>query len=50
VPIILAIIAIHLIIGTLSGLWILIPLFFVARFMFFRCGLRPSRGRRGAAL
>jgi hypothetical protein len=50
VPIILAIVAIHLIIGVFSGLWILIPLFFLARFMFFRRGLRAWSGRRGALL
>ncbi len=50
VPIILAIVAIHLIVGMVSGLWILIPLFFLARFMMFRRGLRTWRGRRGAAL
>ena len=49
-PIILAIIAIHLIVGVVSGLWILIPLFFLARFMFFRRGFRAWSGRRGAAL
>ena len=50
VPIILAIIAIHLIVGVLSGLWILIPLFFLARFTIFRHGFRAWSGRRGAAL
>jgi len=45
-PIILAVIAIHLIVGAVSGLWILIPLFFLARCMFFGRGLR----RRRAAL
>lgn len=49
-PIVLAIVAIHLIIGVLSGLWILIPLFFLARFMMFRGGFRGWGGRRGAAL
>jgi hypothetical protein len=49
-PIILAIIALHLIVGVASGLWILIPLFFLARFMFFRRGFRAWSGRRGAAL
>ena len=49
-PIILAIVAIHLIVGALSGLWILIPLFFLARFMFFRRGFRGWIGRRGATL
>jgi len=49
-PIILAIIALHLIVGVVGGLWILIPLFFLARFMFCRRGLRPWSGRRGAAL
>jgi hypothetical protein len=47
VPIILAIVAIHLIVGAVSGLWILIPLFFVARWMICRRGFR---GRRGAVL
>ncbi len=50
VPIILAIVAIHLIVGVASGLWILIPLFFLARLMFFRRGFRGWSGRRGAAL
>ncbi|HTX13004.1 MAG TPA: DUF1707 domain-containing protein [Solirubrobacteraceae bacterium] len=50
VPIILAIIAIHLIVGAVSGLWILIPLLFLARFMFFRRGFRHWSGRRGSAL
>src|SRR5215475_1276726 len=49
VPIILAIVAIHLIVGAVSGLWILIPLFFLARFMFVRRGFRTWSGRRGAA-
>jgi hypothetical protein len=47
VPIILAIVAIHLIFGMVSGLWILIPLFFVARWMICHRGFR---GRRGAVL
>jgi Domain of unknown function (DUF1707) len=50
VPIILAIVALHLIFGVVGGLWILIPLFFLARFMFFRGGWRAWSGRRGAAL
>ena len=50
VPIILAIVAIHLIIGAVSGLWILIPLFFLARLAILRCGFRDWSGRRGAAL
>jgi hypothetical protein len=50
VPIILAIVAIHLLFGVVGGLWILIPLFFLARFMFFRRGPRAWSGRRGAAL
>ena len=50
VPIILAIVAIHLIFGVVGGLWILIPLFFLARFMFFGRGLRHCGGRRGPAL
>jgi len=50
VPIILAIVAIHLIFGVVGGLWILIPLFFLARFMFFRRGFRGCGGRRGATL
>jgi hypothetical protein len=54
VPIILALVAIHVIIGLVSGLfgvfsglWVLIPLFFLGRLLFFRRGFR---GRRGAAL
>ncbi|MFZ0090302.1 MAG: DUF1707 domain-containing protein [Solirubrobacteraceae bacterium] len=50
VPIILAIVAIHLIVGVASGLWILIPLLFLARLMFFRRGFRAWSGRRGAVL
>ena len=50
VPIILAIVAIHLIVGVASGLWILIPLFFLARFLIFRRGFHGWSGRRGAAL
>jgi hypothetical protein len=50
VPIILVIVAIHLIFGFVGGLWILIPLFFLARFMFFRRGFGGWSGRRGAAL
>jgi hypothetical protein len=50
VPIILAIVAIHLIFGVVGGLWILIPLFFLARFMFFRRGPRLWGGRRGSGL
>ena len=50
VPIILAIVAIHLIVGVASGLWILIPLFLLARVMFFRRGFRGWSGRGGAAL
>ncbi len=50
IPIILAIVAIHLIFGVVGGLWILIPVFFLARFMFFRRGFRACGGRRGAAL
>ena len=42
VPIILAIVAIHLIVGVVSGLWILIPLFFLARFTIFRRGFRAG--------
>ena len=49
-PIILAIIALHLIVGVVGGLWILIPLFFLARFMIFRRGFRDWSGRGGAAL
>ena len=49
VPIILAVVAIHLVVGVLSGLWILISLFFLARFAIFRCGFRAWSGRRGAA-
>jgi hypothetical protein len=33
-----------------GGLWVLIPIFFLARFMFFRRGFRACSGRRGAAL
>jgi DUF1707 SHOCT-like domain len=50
VPIILTILAIHLVVGAISGLWILIPLFFLARLTIFRCGFRAWSGRRGAAL
>ena len=50
VPIILAIVAVHVIFGVVGGLWILIPLFFLARFMFFRRGFGGWDGRRGAAL
>ena len=50
VPIILAIVAIHLIVGVASGLWILIPLFFLVRVMMFHRGFRGWSGRRGAAL
>lgn len=50
VPIILAIVAIHLVVGVVSGLWILIPLLVLARLTIFHCGLRVWSGRRGAAL
>jgi Domain of unknown function (DUF1707) len=50
VPIVLAIVAIHLIVGVVAGLWILIPLFLLARLMFFRRGFGGWSGRRGAAL
>ena len=50
VPIILAIVAVHLLVAAVSGLWILIPLFFLARLAIFRCGFRGWSGRRGAAL
>jgi Domain of unknown function (DUF1707) len=50
VPIILAIVAIHLIVGVASGLWILFPLLFLVRVMMFRRGFRGWSGRRGAAL
>jgi hypothetical protein len=50
VPIILAIVAIHLIAGAVSGLWILIPLLFVARLTIFRRGFHVGSGRRGALL
>ena len=51
VPIILAIVAIHLIFGVVGGLWILIPLFFLARFMFFRRGFRGcERSPRSCAV
>ncbi|MFZ1995760.1 MAG: DUF1707 domain-containing protein [Solirubrobacteraceae bacterium] len=49
-PIILAIVAIHLFVGVAGGLWTLIPLFFLARFIYFRRGLRTWSGRGGAAL
>ena len=49
-PIILAIVAIHLIIGAVSGLWILIPLFFLARLVMLCRGSRGFRGRHGAML
>jgi DUF1707 SHOCT-like domain len=47
IPIILAIVTIHLIVGVASGLWILIPLFFLIRFTMFRRGSRVWSGRRG---
>ncbi|HTU86016.1 MAG TPA: DUF1707 domain-containing protein [Solirubrobacteraceae bacterium] len=50
VPIIVAIVAIHLIFGVVGSLWVLIPLFFLARVMFFRRGFGRWSGRRGAAL
>jgi hypothetical protein len=50
VPIILAIVAIHLLVAVVSGLWILIGLFFLARFAICRRGSRDWSGRRGAAL
>jgi hypothetical protein len=50
VPIILAIVAIHLLVAAVSGLWILIPLFFLARIAIFRYGFRDWSGRRGAVL
>ena len=50
VPIILAIVAIHLVVGVVSGLGILIPLFVLARLTIFGCGFRAWSGRRGAAL
>jgi DUF1707 SHOCT-like domain len=50
VPIILAIVAIHLIFGVVGALWILIPLFFLARFMVCGRGFRAGSGRHGAAL
>ena len=50
VPIILAIVAIHLVVAVVSGLWILIPVFFLARLAIFRRGFRDWSGRRGAAL
>jgi len=49
-PIILAIIAIHLIGAAVGGLWILIPLFFVIRFAIFGRGFRMWGGRRGGVL
>ena len=50
VPIVLAIVAIHLIAGVASGLWILIPLFFLTRLIIFRCGFRLGSRRRRATL
>jgi hypothetical protein len=50
VPIILAIVAIHLVVGAVGGLWILIPLFFLARIVMLRCGFRARSRRRGAML
>ena len=50
VPIILAIVAIHLLVAVLSGVWILIPLLFLARLAIIRCGLREWSARRGAVL
>ena len=50
VTIILAIVAIHLIVGAAGGLWGLIPLFFLARLLIFRGGFRAWSGRRRAAL
>ena len=49
-PVILAIVAIHLIVGVVSGLWILIPLFFLARLWILCRGSRGFRGRHGTAL
>jgi hypothetical protein len=45
VPIILAIVAIHLVVAVVSGLWILIPLLFLARLAIFRCGRIPRLER-----
>lgn len=57
VPVILAFIAIHIIIGVGIGLargaffpFVLIPLLLLARLWFFRYGLRRPRGRRGSVL
>lgn len=50
IPIILAILAIHLAVVVVSILWILIPLFVLARFATSRCGTGAWSGRRGAAL
>jgi uncharacterized protein DUF1707 len=50
VPVILAIVAIHLLVGVVSGLWILIPLLFLARFTICRGGFGARSGRRRAAL
>ena len=47
VPIILAIVAIHLLVGGFSGLWILIPLFFLARLAILRCGSPVGELREG---
>lgn len=50
VAIVLAIAALHLIIGVTRGPWFLIPLFLLARFTIFRRGCRPWSSRRGPAL
>ena len=50
VPIILAIVAIHVVVGVVSGLLIPIPLLFLARVAISRRGFRDWSGRRGVAL
>jgi DUF1707 SHOCT-like domain len=50
VPIILAIVAVHLIVGLFSGLWILIVVLLVARFLVFGGRFRACYSRRGTAL
>jgi len=50
VPIIVAIIAIHVIVGVARGPWFLIPLLILARFTIFRHRARPWSRRRDAAL
>jgi hypothetical protein len=47
--IILAILAVHLLIGAGRGLWVLIPLLFLVRLILSRRWLRARRGRGGGA-